>query len=178
MGRCCNTPPLYSVGINAYGKRCRGGGWYWTGGDFVFAFILLFGAGAAFELISKKMPKNTTYRFAVGLGVLTAFLLTWINAAVGIIGDNDSANAMYLVLVALGFLGAIAVRFDAQRLSLLLLSMAIGQMIIPVIAFIIWQPPFGLGVIQIFVLNVFFAVLWAGSGLLFRKAVRLEVKKM
>ena len=53
-----------------------------------------------------------------------------------------------------------------------LFVMALAQMLVPVIALVIWNPPFDPGVLPVFVLNGFFAALWFGSALLFRKAAR------
>src|SRR3989338_3904266 len=71
----------------------EGVGWNWTFFDFIFMGTLLFGAGLVYELIARKMS-NSAYRAAVGVAVVTAVLMVWINAAVGIIGDGDFPNAM------------------------------------------------------------------------------------
>lgn len=47
----------------------EGVGWNWTLFDFVFAFVVIFGSGLAFELISRKMPNNSTYKIAALVGV-------------------------------------------------------------------------------------------------------------
>jgi hypothetical protein len=53
---------------------------------------------------------------------------------------------------------------------------ALAQMLVPVIALIIWPPqviPWGAaGVFGVFVLNAFFVMLWVGSALLFRNVAR------
>lgn len=77
----------------------------WGFFDFVFMGILLFGAGLTYELMARKVH-SVTYRTAVGIAVVAFVLLVWINAAVGIIGD-DPLNAMYMGVVAIGFLGSI-----------------------------------------------------------------------
>lgn len=142
----------------------------WTGSDFVFAGVLLFGSGLAYELVSKR-GKTVVYRAAVGIAVLTSLLLVWVNAAVGIIGSEDNpANLLYAGVLAVGFLGAIASRLKPRGMSLTLFGMAIAQMLVPTIAFLIWRPDFSPGVIAVFVLNAGFATLFAGSGLLFRQA--------
>ncbi len=48
------------------------------------------------------------YRFAVGVALAAAFLLVWMNLAVGLIGSEDNpANLMYFGVLAVGFIGAI-----------------------------------------------------------------------
>src|SRR3989344_4880323 len=86
----------------------EGVGWNWTFFDFVFMGILLYGAALAYELVARKMS-NSAYRAAVGLAVVTAVLLVWINAAVGIIGDDDGVNLLYF--------GVLARRSSAQILA-------------------------------------------------------------
>jgi hypothetical protein len=54
-----------------------------------------------------------------------------------------------------------------------LYAMAFAQFLVPVIALIIWPPPvisWAPGVVQVFVLNLFFALLFVLSALLFRRA--------
>jgi hypothetical protein len=160
------------------GSGKEGEGWYWTASDFVFAFVLMFGAGATYEVISKKMTNNTWYKMAVGLAVLTGFLLLWVNAAVGIIGSEDNlANVLYFGVIAIGFLGAIIARLEAKAMAKVLFTVAAVQMAVPAFAFALWQPPFTLGVVRVFMLNAFFAMFWVGSGLLFRQAGKAGIKK-
>jgi hypothetical protein len=147
----------------------EGDGWHWTLGDFIFAFVLLFGSGLAYELISRKSGA-TVYKTAVGVAIATAFFLTWVNAAVGIIGDNNPVNMLYPLVVAISIIGAAMARLQAEGMSRVLFVTAIAQMVVPVIALIIGTPDFSPGVIPVFVLNAGFATMWIGSALLFRRA--------
>jgi hypothetical protein len=149
--------------------------WNWDLFDFVFAGTLLFGAGLAYELVAKR-GGTAAYRAAVALAVATALVLVWVNAAVGIIGDDESFNLMYFGVLAIGIGGALIARLKPQGMALALFAMAIAQMLVPLIVLAIpnlrgalWEPP---GLVGIFVLNAFFALLWIGSAWLFRKAVR------
>jgi len=84
----------------------------WTLSDFVFAGVLLFGAGLTYELARKA--GGIAYRAAVGVALAAAFLLVWINGAVGIIGNEDNpANLMYGGVLAVGIIGAMIARFQA-----------------------------------------------------------------
>lgn len=153
----------------------EGVGWNWTLFDFVFMGILLFGAGLVYELVARKMESGA-YRAAVGLAVVTGVLLVWINAAVGIIGDDDGFNLMYFVVLAIGFIGALIALFQSRGMARALFAMALAQFLVPVIALIIsnpdtWGPP---GVLGVFVLNSFFALMFVGSALLFRRASAAE----
>ena len=147
--------------------------WNWDLFDFIFAGTLLLGAALVYELVAKK-GGTTAYRAAVGVAVATALVLVWVNAAAGIIGDDESFNLMYFGVLAIGITGALVARFQPQGMARALLAMATAQMLVPLIVLAIpnlrgalWEPP---GPVGVFVLNAFFAALWIGSALLFRKA--------
>ncbi|MFA5135011.1 MAG: hypothetical protein WC505_04475 [Patescibacteria group bacterium] len=143
----------------------------WTVGDFIFAGVLLFGSGLVYELAARK-ANTAVYKVAIGLAVATMLLLVWINAAVGIIGDDTTANLMYIGVFAAGFIGAIVSRLQPRGMSYVLFSMAAVQLAIPVAALVLWPDvSWGApGVAGTFILNAFFALLFIGSALLFRQA--------
>ncbi len=147
--------------------------WPWTSGDFMFAFVILFGAECAYVLVSQK-NNNSAYKWAVGIAVVASLLLVWINLAVGIIGDEDRpANVLFFAVLLIGFIGAIISQLKARGMSRTLFAMAAAQALVPVIAYFAWRPhvvgeeP---GVIGVFVLCWFFAGLYGLSGSLFRRA--------
>ncbi len=146
----------------------------WDLADFVVAGALLFGAGLTYELIAKKAG-TMAYRYAVGLAVGAALLLVWVNGAVGIIGnEGNSANLMYFGVIAVLIIGALIARFRPRGMTRTLLTTALVQLLIPVIALIIWPPQvtsWGAADVEgVFVLNAFFVILFIGSSLLFRRA--------
>lgn len=146
----------------------------WTLFDFVFAGTLLFGTGLAYELVARK-GGTIAYRAAVGVALAAALLLVWINGAVGIIGSEDNpANLLYGGVLAIGFIGAIVALLEPRGMARALFATALAQALVPVIAFIIWKPSFAEapGILGVFVLNAFFAMLFVGSALLFRRAAR------
>lgn len=57
----------------------------WTVSDFVAMGMLLLGAGLGCELILRKV-KKTSYRIAICVAILFAFLFVWAELAVGIFG--------------------------------------------------------------------------------------------
>lgn len=135
----------------------------WSPADFIVAGILLFGAGLAYELVASR-GDTVAYRAAVGIAVGTALLLVWMNLAVGLIGKEDNpANLMYLGVLGVGTIGAAIARFRPRDMATALFATAAAQMLVAVIAQVA-----GLGFT--FILNGFFALLWVGSGLLFRRA--------
>lgn len=146
------------------------GKWSWSLSDFIIAGVLIFGSGVIYELIVRK-PSSTSYRIAAGSAVVTGLLLIWVNLAVGLIGnENNPANLMYFGVLAIGLIGVSVARLEARGMFRALLTTAIAQALVPIIAMIIWRPPFNLGLIQVFGVNTFFVALWIGSALLFRRA--------
>lgn len=137
------------------------------GGWDLFDFVLFGGmlavACGSVELAA-RMSANRAYRAAFGLAVGTAFMMTWANLAVGLIGDEENpANLMYFAVLALGVVGALVARFEARGMARALDAMAIAQVLVAVIALVI-----GYG--YTFVLTGFLVAAWLVSAQLFRKA--------
>lgn len=130
-----------------------------------------------------ESKEGAAYRVAAGIAVAVAFVLFWVNAAAGIIGDGP-VNLMYLGVLAVGFVGALLARFQSRGMALTLFATTVAQMLVPVIALVIWKagwqdllidpdspnPPFDPGIAPVFGLNAVFAMLWVVSGLVFRYA--------
>jgi hypothetical protein len=160
----------------------------WDLFDFVFMGTLLFGTGLTYDLVARK-GGTIAYRAAVGIACAAGLLLVWVNAAVGIIGDGP-VNLMYFGVLAVGFIGAFIARLQPRGMALALFATAVAQMLVPVIALVIWKagwqdllihpnsphPPFDPGIAPVFGLNAFFSALWVVSALLFRHAGALIPK--
>ena len=143
----------------------------WDVADFAIFGALLLGSGVTYELAARKTG-NIAYKIAVGIAILAAFLLFWINGAVGIIGNEDNdANLMYHGVVLIGLIGAFVGRFEPRGMARAMFATAIAQALVAVIALVagwgssgpIW-PRGVLGMTAIFV------TLWLGSAWLFRRA--------
>lgn len=146
----------------------------WSPADFVVAGVLLLGTGFTYELVAKR-GGSIAYRAAVGIALAAALLLVWVNLAVGIIGTEDNtANLLYLGVIAVGLIGAAIARLEQRGMARALFATALAQAFVPVLALIIWKPsvtPWGApGVGGVFVLNTAFAMLFVGSALLFRRS--------
>jgi hypothetical protein len=145
----------------------------WDLADFAFFGALLAGAGFSYEFLARKTG-STAYRAAIGVALAGAFILVWMNAAVGVIGtERDDANLMYGGVLAVGIIGAIIARFQPGEMARALFATALAQALVAVIALIgglgstgpIWP-------LDILILTAFFAALWLISAWLFRKAAR------
>jgi hypothetical protein len=140
--------------------------------NFLPIFVLAAAFIVVFMFLKARKPDNAAYKSAVGLALLAAFLLFWVNGAVGIIGDeHNDANLMYGGVLAVGLIGAIIARFEPRGMARAMFATALAQALVAVIALgagwgsrgPIW-PRDVLGATGIFVM------LWLGSAWLFRRA--------
>ena len=145
----------------------------WEKTDFIVFGATLLGACGAYELAT-KMTGNIAYRAAVGIAVAAAFILTWMNLAVGVIGSEDHpANLMYGGVLAVTILGALVVRFQPQGMARVLVATALAQGLVGVIALTAGLGSTGANWPEVIViLTGFFSGLWLLSAWLFRKAAQ------
>jgi hypothetical protein len=145
----------------------------WDAADFVVFGTMLAVACGTCELAAKTSGSGA-YRAAVGVAVAAAFVLAWMNLAVGIIeSEDDPANLMFAGVLAVGIVGAIVARFRARGLARAMLATALAQMLVAAIAL-------GAGMhaggdspaAEVIALSGCFTGLWLLSAWLFRKAAR------
>ncbi|RDI55138.1 hypothetical protein [Microvirga subterranea] len=143
----------------------------WNATDFAVLGIMLTGACGAYELAASRNG-NIAYRAGVGVALVAAFILIWMNLSVGIIGaDDDPANLMYGGVLAAGLFGAFIVRFQPRGMARALVATALAQMVPGVVALAAgWGSAAENWPEAIVVLTGFFAALWLMSAWLFRKA--------
>lgn len=143
----------------------------WTVGDFVFAGVMIGGSCVVLEL-ALRLTRSWAYRGGVVLGLAATFLLLWINGAVGIIGDEDNPrNLLYgcVIMTAIG--GAIGAGGRAAGMARGTGAAAVAMMFACLMVVTSGRTD-GPGAFGFFVLHLFFAMLFGGSSLLFRKAAR------
>jgi hypothetical protein len=145
----------------------------WGVGDFVFAGALLIGTGLTYELAVRKQG-DAAYRAAVGVALAAAFILVWVNAAVGIIGSEDeNANLMYIGVLAVAIIGALIARFQPQGMAHAMFAAAFVQALVAVIALAAgWGSTGASWPLDILGLTGFFVALFVVSAFLFRQAAR------
>jgi hypothetical protein len=142
--------------------------------------VMLLAAAGTYELALALRTRDSAYRVAAGVALVAAFLLGWVNGAVGIIGsENQAANSMYAGVIAVGVIGAVLARFRPRGLSRVLLVVALAQALVPVIALIIWpQVSWGAaGISGVFALNAFFAMPFVGSAWMFHRAANVRPER-
>lgn len=147
----------------------------WNAIDFAVMGALLFGACGAWELAA-RITANVAYRAAVGIAVLAAFILIWINLAVGIIGSEDNpANLMFGGVLAVGIIGACIARLRPHGMAIALTATALAQASAGVIAVLAGWGSTGANWPEVIIfLTGFFAALWLLSAWLFRRAAQVS----
>lgn len=145
----------------------------WSGADFIVWGMMLFAACGTWELAARATG-SFLYRTAVGVAVLAAFLLVWINLAVGIIGtEHDPANLMFAGVLVIAIGGASSARFRPGGMARAFVAAALAQAMAGLIALVwrlgsdgpIWPR-------DVLALTGFFTLMWLLSAWLFRKAAR------
>lgn len=142
----------------------------WTLSDFVFAAILLFGSLGVYELAA-RMTGDITYRAGAGVAIAALFLLTWINAAVGIT-DSEADFYIFFGVPAVAILGAIIGRFRSGGMAIAMVVAALAQAMIAVFALAAGIIPAFNSAFEILGITGFFVTLFLGSALLFQRAAR------
>jgi hypothetical protein len=147
-------------------------GWHWGAGSFVFVYVLFFATGMAYALIARKMGA-WSYKAGVGVALAAGFALGWSNM-VHVADSENPANLWYYSVLAVGAVGAWLARLEARGLARTLFAMAATLALIAVIL-PSGAPPdlarrmaIGHGV---------FVALFIASGLLFRHASLVELKR-
>ena len=145
----------------------------WDVADFVLFGALLLGSGLAIELVIRMTP-SIAYRSAVGVAIAAAFLLIWVNGAVGIIGsESNDVNALFAGVLIVGVVGALIARLRSQGMARTLLAMALLQILIAAVALSAgWGRAGSAWPWDLILATGFFSALWLSSAVLFQRAAR------
>ena len=145
--------------------------------EFLLLGAIAAGCVYAFILLNRRLPHGTAYKYAVAVALAAAFLLFWVNGAVGIIGsENNDANMMYFGVIAVGVAGAAIARFQPRGMAHAMFATAAAMVLVATLAL-----STGMGVDgpiwprDIVFITAFFAALWVGSALLFKHAARQQI---
>jgi hypothetical protein len=117
------------------------------------------------------MTASISYRLAAAVAVGTAFVLLFGIVALGVIGSGGRPDLMYLGVLAVGVVGAVAARFRARGMALALAATALATLVAALIAIAAgMHHNEGASIGEILRLSGFFAALFAGSAWLFRRS--------
>ncbi|WP_203292306.1 hypothetical protein [Maricaulis parjimensis] len=145
----------------------------WSLADYLMAATLLaLLVGGVVFLFSKRWC--LAYRMGCALSIATAVILFWVSGAVGIIGASENdANLAYSALLALGFLASFAVRLKPGGMALNFAALAAGQFLIGLFALIMGLGREGVSwPYDILAATIVFSLLWLGSAIAFRLAMK------
>lgn len=148
----------------------------WTLSDFLVMGALLGGCGLVLELAT-RMSDNLAYRFAWTAAVAAAFLLVWVNLAVGFLGyEGNFANLMFLGVIMAATGGALLVRARANGMAQVMQATAAAQMLAGIVGYGAgWASPGGQSVFEVAIGTSLFTGMWLLSAFLFGKAARSGV---
>ena len=98
----------------------------WTASDFLLFGFMLLAVGVPLELAA-RYAHDRHYVAGAALALFGAFLLTWANLAVGIVGSEHSPSNMLFFVVLLASIGAAAVsRFRSLAMSRAMIGTALA----------------------------------------------------
>lgn len=134
----------------------------WTAFDFIVAGVMLAVPLGVLEL-TLRATGNLAYRAGVAVALGTGLVMTWINLAVGIIGnENNPLNQMFFGVLLVGVVGAFVAKFRPRGMAAAMVATAVAQGAAAVVALI--------GGYFVVPLVGAFALMWLLSAWLFRKA--------
>ncbi len=134
----------------------------WDARDFVTIGIMLAAACSICELAA-RVSSNGAYRTAAGVAVGTAFLIVWVNLAVGMIGDEGNpVNLLFGGVLAVALTGSIVARFEPSGMVRAMVATVVTQIAAAAVGLSI--DPRGACI------SMAFAAPWLLSAWLFRKS--------
>lgn len=138
----------------------------WTGSDFGVLGVMMAVPLAILEL-TVRATSNLAYRAAMVIALGAAFLMTWVNLAVGIFGsENNPLNLLFFGVLAMGFISALIAGFKPNGMARAMIVMAMGQGLAGVAGLAAGHHEA--------ILVGFFLAAWLTSAWLFHKAGRMQ----
>lgn len=135
----------------------------WSASGFIVMGVLIGSVGLGIEFLVRKSG-CLAYRLGAVTAMLTLFLTIWVNLAVGMIGDDHPYNLVFLGVLAVALIGAIAARFKPAGMARAMVATAAAQGLAG--AGGLATDPIGA------VLSICFAGPWLLAAVLFRKSAR------
>ena len=143
----------------------------WGPEDYLLASVLTGSVVFVYRLAARASG-NTAYRAAVAVALAAAFILIWVNGAVGIIGgENNDANLMYFGVLAIAVVGAFVAHFRPRGLVFAMYATAAAQLLVAVVALALQLGREGASwPNDVLAATAFFILLWLVSARLFHAA--------
>lgn len=143
--------------------------WQWDIGSFLFAGIMIGGAGLLYEL-AERANGSLGYRAGAAVALAASFLTVWAT----IVRDDGTGIGYFMVILAAG-VGAFATWFRAAGMARNMLGVAIMQAFLGVaIATAPSTARVAGGSLKELLFSGFFTVLWLVSATLFYAATKRD----
>lgn len=139
--------------------------WHWNIGSFLFAGVMIGGAGLLYEL-SEKASESRAYRAGVAVALLASFLTVWTT----LVRDDGNAIGFFLLIMAAA-VGGFSAWFQPAGMARSMLGVAIMQALLGVaIATAPSSASMPDGSLKALLFCGFFTALWLVSATFFRSA--------
>ncbi len=142
----------------------------------VLTFGGMIAAAVIMVLLARRRSGNRAFRSAVTVATVGAFLLVWVNGAVGIIGNEENdANLLFFGVLAVAAAGSAVARLRPRGMALALYATAAAQFILGAFAFVMDLGATGPAWPRdILMATAFFSVTWLVSAWLFGRAAKSQ----
>jgi len=147
-------------------------GWNWGLGAFLFLGVIIGGVLLLYEY-AVRAGVGLAYRGGVAAALAPAFLIVWMNLAVGIVGEDNPMNFNFFMLVFAAAVGAYTARGEPAAMARAMLGVVVVQALLAIA--IVTAPSIAsepAGVFRVSLLCSVFAGFWLLSAALFRRASR------
>ena len=133
----------------------------WSASDFIVMGALLATIGLTTEFLVRRSV-STAYRIGAVIAMATAFLTIWVNLAVGMIGDDNPYNLLFLGVLGVAVAGSIFSNFKPAGMARTMFATGAAQALVAAFGFT--TDPRGA------MFSMMFALPWILAGGLFRRA--------
>lgn len=160
--------PALAMGLDAPGV-------HWTAGDFLLMGLLLAAVCGLYELATRRSA-SPAWRAGVALALAAGLLTVWVNLAVGMLGgEGDPLNLLFVAVLAVAAVGALRARFRARGMAGVMALTALAQLAAALVGLGVGLASVDgeagrLSLLRTTALVAAFALPWAASALLFRRA--------
>lgn len=149
-----------------------GGGFGWTGFDFVLLGVILLVSCSIFDLAARRAP-NFAYLAGCAAALAAGFGLFIVNGAVGLVGSEDEAhNIAFLVVILTAIVGSVIAGGRPRGMARAMGAAAAAHIAVSAGLLIATGGATADAFRAQIVGLSLFAALWLGSALLFRSASR------
>ncbi|MGE4218727.1 MAG: hypothetical protein AB7G39_04700 [Alphaproteobacteria bacterium] len=149
----------------------------WRAGSFVLFGAMLAATAGAYEIAAYLARRpglrrgGVAYRAGAALALVAAFVLVWMDLAVGIAGEDNPANLLYPAVPVIGAVGAALARGRPAGMARAMLAAALALLLAGGVALALETR---VPVPALLMLHGGYAAAFLAASWLFRRAARLS----